>query len=120
MAEKVRSSSARQLLARRCVRCGYDGVTPRGIVLLETFTTSVEIMPECCPSCGCDFGERPPRSYAEMEGLLGRPFAADFDASCRTQRDESSLIQRWLAFLFIIMLMFVAMVYLTAEAFEVQ
>jgi hypothetical protein len=111
MAEKVRSSSARQLLARRCVRCGYDGVTPRGMVLPETFTTSVEIMPDCCPSCGCDFGERP---------LLGRPLAADSDASCRAQRDESSLIQRWLAFLFIIMLMFVAMVYLTAEAFEVQ
>ena len=120
MAEKVRSSSARQLLARRCVRCGYDGITPDDMVLPDSIEPLAGCWPARCPNCDCDFTQRPPRSYAEMEGLLGEAPALESVAHRFDDPDESSLIQRWLAFLFLVMLMFVAMIYLTAAAFELR
>lgn len=54
-----------------------------------------------CPRCGCDFAERPPRSYAEMEGIeLGARPAAPVDA----QTLESRMVERWLAFLFVVII----------------
>jgi hypothetical protein len=77
---------------RQCVACGYAGrfVDRPG----QTH----------CPRCTCDFGERPPKSYAEMEGIdeleprLARATrAGDFDPPQREWR----LVERWLVFLFV-------------------
>lgn len=46
------------LHGRRCVACGFDGPSVH------------HPSADHCERCGCDFLERPPRSYAEMEGLL--------------------------------------------------
>lgn len=76
---------------RQCVACGYSGrfVDRPG----QTH----------CPRCTCDFGSRPPRSYAEMEGIdqlesTGRRRAAPL-ASDPPAR-EWRLVERWLLFLF--------------------
>ncbi|MHC4948327.1 MAG: hypothetical protein ACYTG1_08705 [Planctomycetota bacterium] len=95
----------RRLLRRQCVACGYDGVLLRGGQV------------EYCPRCSCDLQERPPRSYAEMEGLLGHPLT--IDAPLARQRREARFIHRWLAFLFVAMLGLIAILYLTAAAFAV-
>ncbi len=88
--------------------CGYDGVLLRGGAA------------ERCARCGCNLIERPARSYAEMEGLLGQPMTlhaplADHDIA--ELPSEERLIHRWLAFLFITMIGFIALLYLTAAAF---
>jgi hypothetical protein len=98
----------RHLLTRRCVRCGYDGANVN-----RSHTGR-------CPRCGCDLTKRRPRSYAEMEGLLGSPTLIHGTAeerevaapprSVRTQR----LVHRWVAFAFIAMLVTLAIVYLGA------
>src|SRR5262245_33106908 len=60
----------RRLLTRRCVSCGYDGAS---VSRMQTVR---------CPRCACDLLQRPPRSYAEMEGLLGRPIVeVDMEAA---------------------------------------
>ena len=46
-----------RMLARRCVACG------------QAVPATGSLLPACL-ACGCDFHERPPRSYAEMEGLV--------------------------------------------------
>ena len=62
MVGKLKSSS-RTLHERRCVRCGR--ATRRGDPGLDEF------FDWRCAGCGESFFERPPRSYAEMEGLDG-------------------------------------------------
>lgn len=91
-----------RLLTRRCLSCGFDGTCIR--------TRQVD----ACPSCGCDLNERPPRSYAEMEGLLGQPLT--LDAPMTTEVRESRVIQRWLAFLFVAAVGLLAIVALSAAA----
>ncbi len=44
-----------------CLSCGYAGATLQG----DPGDTAL-----VCPSCAEDLYARPPRSYAEMEGLL--------------------------------------------------
>ncbi len=92
-----------RLLQRQCVACGYDGA------LLRAGRA------ERCARCGCDLSERPARSYAEMEGLAepgpSRPFAPPAD----TQRQR--LFRRWLAFMLLVTLLLVVVVYLCAAAF---
>lgn len=106
------------MFARRCVKCGYDGR------LLDSD-------PERCIRCGCDFFTRPPRSYAEMEGLAppmppASPMLSlshlpqslsslSFDVEPYTLR-PSRLVQRWLAFLFLTMIMLLSIFYLAAAA----
>ncbi|MHC4908878.1 MAG: hypothetical protein ACYTF9_04060 [Planctomycetota bacterium] len=80
----------RRLLARRCVACGYDGALLRGGQATQ------------CARCGCDLMDRPARSYAEMEGLVGQPMLAD-DPTPMEAREEG-LIHRWITFLFFAML----------------
>jgi hypothetical protein len=105
MISKVRTLD-RRLLTRRCVSCGYDGAS---VSRLQTAR---------CPRCGCDLLDRPPRSYAEMEGLLGRPMIeVDMEAARQTLADEqrsARLIHRWLALLFLGMLGVLAIAYLAA------
>ena len=57
-----------------CLGCGFDG---RG---LQTGHTEPAWK---CPKCGADLYSRPPRSYAEMEGL-------DDDASCQAALRRSA------------------------------
>ena len=54
---------ARSIHRRICVRCGCDG---RAIERAAAAGTGEA----WCPNCGCDLLRRPPRSYAEMEGLV--------------------------------------------------
>jgi hypothetical protein len=101
-----------RLLARRCLECGYDGAILRGGLA------------EQCPRCGCDLRRRPPRSYAEMEGLIGLPLAVDgrapgSSATLGSASAADTIVQRWLVFLFIWMAMIVAIVCLTAAAITV-
>ena len=90
------------LLKRKCVSCGYDGALLRNG------------QADRCARCGCDLRERPARSYAEMEGLIGQPMT--LDAPLARQLREERLVNRWVLFLFLVMLGTVAFVYLTTQA----
>ena len=77
---------------------------------------------ERCARCGCDLHQRPARSYAEMEGLV------DGASSCgepviRAERPggQSSmavLIERWLWFAFLSLLLIFAIAALAVNAVE--
>jgi len=54
-------SASAKLKRRRCLYCGYDGRILQGERREHTWL---------CPRCGEDLYARPPRSYAEMEGLV--------------------------------------------------
>jgi hypothetical protein len=56
----VRSSVPARHQRRLCLTCGFDGPP------LQHYR---EDAPEACPNCGEDLYARPPRSYAELEGL---------------------------------------------------
>ncbi len=92
-----------KLIVRRCVACGYDGALLRGG------------QAEICARCGCNLRQRPARSYAEMEGLVDQPSTLDEPLS-RPRRDER-FIHRWIIFLFLTALGFIAMLYLAAATF---
>ena len=92
-----------KLYVHRCVACGYDGALLRGG------------QAEICARCGCNLRQRPARSYAEMEGFLGRPFTSDEPA--REPRRDERFIHRWIVFLFLTALGFIAMLYLAAATF---
>jgi hypothetical protein len=107
----IRSRDQSRLHRRQCVACGYSGrfVDRPG----QT----------ACPRCECDFTERPPRSYAEMEGLDELPKAERRDR--RRDRGEPierewRLVERWLAFLFGVTLVGIAVVALGFAAFVVR
>lgn len=79
----IRTIEPRHLL-RRCVGCGL---------------TIRDSEAGACPRCSVDFEERPPRSYAEMEGLLEsdeRPVVLK-----RPAWQERRLVERWLVVAFI-------------------
>lgn len=69
---------------RRCVQCGLAAEAISATQVHE------------CPRCGCDLQARPPRSYAEMEGLheLEAPSPAAADALARARADAAAA--RWL------------------------
>jgi hypothetical protein len=93
-----------RLLMRRCLDCGYDGPQLHGG------------QTDQCPRCGCDLRKRPARSYAEMEGLVGQTIPLDNAIADSIDTRNDSLVQRWLAFLFMAMMGMVAFAYLSAEA----
>lgn len=105
MVGKVKAMD-RHLLRRRCVCCGYDGPA---IALALRRDMDAE-----CPQCGCDYHERPPRSYAEMEGLLGQTVRVD--APVMPAERQQRLIHRWLVFCFVTLIGMIALGYLTAAA----
>lgn len=87
----IRARDLSRLHQRQCVACGYAGrfVDRAG----QTH----------CPRCACDFAERPPKSYAEMEGIdqlepssRRRAMLAASEPPAREWR----LVERWLLFLF--------------------
>ncbi|HWB19495.1 MAG TPA: hypothetical protein VG711_04275 [Phycisphaerales bacterium] len=87
---------------RRCVSCGYDG----GLLLNGQARR--------CARCGCDLTQRPARSYAEMEGLLGQPISLSRPLHAPVRRER--ILQRWLAIVFVALVCMIAIVYLTAAA----
>jgi hypothetical protein len=101
MVENVRSFN-RDLFVRRCVCCGYDGA------LLKAG------LADRCARCGCDLMDRPARSYAEMEGLIGQP--ALIEAPTAIRRASAQFIQRWLVFLFVVLLGLLSLAYLAQAA----
>ena len=102
MVGNVKTAST-DLFVRRCVACGYDGSRLHGADL--------------CPACGCDLRERPARSYAEMEGLIGHPIVLHAPlASERPERWRPGFGRRWLSFLFLVLLGFIVMLYLVTAA----
>lgn len=104
MLQKAKTLDPR-LTVRRCVACGYHGS------LLRNGHAQI------CARCGCDLVKRPARSYAEMEGLLGQPMTLDEPLS--TPRRQERLIHRWLAFLFLTAIGFIALLYLATATFSV-
>jgi hypothetical protein len=96
----------RRLLMRRCVACGYDGALLRGGQAMR------------CARCGCDLRQRPARSYAEMEGLLGHPMTVQAPFEAQDHQRQEHLIHRWLAVLFLAMIGIVAIAFLSAAALE--
>jgi len=100
----MRTASS-HLHVRRCVACGSDDPS------LEDLRT------DRCLCCGCDLIDRPPRSYAEMEGLpedapfVLRPFPA------RPVRDHR-ILHRWLLFLFMVGIAGFFVLALVAEVFS--
>ncbi len=94
-----------RLFTRRCVVCGYDGALLRGGYA------------ERCARCGCDLQDRPARSYAEMEGLVGHPVR--FERPGAEQQHAQQLRHRWLVFVAVALLGLVAIVYLTAAALSI-
>jgi len=56
----VRPAITTRMTRRMCLSCGHSGRALQGDRGLTTFQ---------CPSCGADLYARPPRSYADLEGL---------------------------------------------------
>ncbi len=99
MVGKLKSIDQR-LFEPKCLQCGKhcglgDGLARR------------------CANCGCDFCERPPRSYAEMEGLIGQPVT--IDSPMEPWRCEARFLQRWLAFIFVVMMSLMILLFLAGE-----
>lgn len=101
MAEQVHDLQSR-LLRRRCVACGYDGSLLRAPSLRS------------CPRCTCDLTQRPARSYAEMEGLIGQPIRVPVTLPQRVPT-PNRLIERWLLFAFLALLFIITIAGLAAE-----
>ena len=95
----------RRMLVRRCVACGSEGALLHGCQSRR------------CARCGCDLRRRPPRSYAEMEGLLGMA-APPLPEEIGEERVQERLLHRWLAFLFFSLLVMVAMMSLASATFS--
>ena len=71
----------RRHLRRRCVQCGLSA---------DAIPAS---QPMECPRCGCDLAERPPRSYAQMEGLDADAPARDTERELAEARVHATAIQ---------------------------
>jgi len=103
----IRAKDRSRLHRRHCVACGYSG----------RFVDRTN-QPQC-PRCACDFAVRPPKSYAEMEGLdEAEPTArrrAHAGASSEPTR-EWRLVERWLVFLFLASMLAISMLALTIAA----
>jgi hypothetical protein len=104
----IRARDLSRLHQRQCVACGYAG-------------RFVERPNQAnCPRCNCDFGERPPRSYAEMEGIDQLEPRAARAARARVQDPparEWRLVERWLLLLFGMAAIVVAVLALGLAAF---
>ncbi|MCA9312282.1 MAG: hypothetical protein KDA21_13795 [Phycisphaerales bacterium] len=58
---QLREALPSRLTKKTCLSCGYHGRALQGERGLSVYQ---------CPACDADLYARPPRSYAEMEGLL--------------------------------------------------
>ena len=81
---------------RRCLHCGA--------------AADDEPLPDVCQECGGDFLRRPPRSYAEMEGIEDTILPPSPSAQAWSAWREQMLVERWIWFLFALgLLMVIAM-----------
>ena len=85
----ARVASSSPLVQRTCLRCGYRGDELQRLGELAAYR---------CPDCGQDLYARPPRSYAEMEGLIVESVGADHTphASARHKVGPASRRPGWL------------------------
>lgn len=92
-----------ELLVRRCLACGVP-------------VARTALLGERCRRCGCDFRERPPRTYAEMEGFAedvddAALLAIDVHPSAEWSFDDPiarrrrRIVGRWIAFGLIVALL---------------
>ena len=92
-----------ELSLRMCCACGCnDGPLQAAARMLEEEAVGFSLPAPCCPECGCDLEERPPMSYAQMEGLheIAPPSRADVWAEAL----ESRTIERWVGTSFVVLL----------------
>lgn len=92
---------------RRCLSCGYAG--PLADLDIDATEASADHHhgadehgsdPLVCPRCACDFRVRPPRSYAEMEGLTERGTTRRHRRTHTTAHAiDIGLRTRWVGFL---------------------
>ena len=85
-----------------CLRCGCTDAPLQ--VSREELEDPVDFgrPAPSCPECGCDLEERPPMSYAEMEGLVDTP-AGPSRADAWAEALESRSIERWVGTSFIVL-----------------
>lgn len=74
----------RRHLRRRCVGCGLAAEAINAGSIDE------------CPRCGCDLSARPPRSYAEMEGLFDLDAAEVPEPAALARARADAAAARWL------------------------
>ena len=74
------------ILLQRCVCCGSE-------------VTRIPATYRCL-HCDCDFDHRPPRSYAEMEGIQTVRQTPSPEYRAWSEWREQALVERWLWFLF--------------------
>jgi len=103
MATKIDTIPPRHFV-RRCMSCGYDGPAIRA-----TLSTH-------CPLCGCDLIERPPRSYAELEGFVELRAVAERQP-VGLDPEHGRMLQKWVAFTFFAIFIVGTLAYLTIAAF---
>ena len=88
-----RSSNVFNASALRCVKCGHR--LSEDLHKPKTRSTCT------CSKCGCDLGNRPPMSYARMEGFLGELAAPESDEPVAEQSWDhclqERLTERWVA-----------------------
>ncbi|TVQ77692.1 MAG: hypothetical protein EA380_07065 [Phycisphaeraceae bacterium] len=99
---------ARGLKARMCLGCGYRGREFQGERLHRTYT---------CPNCNADLYARPPRSYAELEGLDASPVPCErVSITIEPPPARSRGLDRWAgrAEWLVILLLAIALVLATA------
>ncbi len=113
MAGKATHTPRSHLFVKRCVACGYE-------CRMLDHTAA-------CLRCGCDLVERPPRSYAEMEGIVDLAPQARSPREMRESRwldqpdslpamESNQTIKRWLLFLILSILLLITIAALAAAA----
>ncbi len=107
------TKTRRDLFVRRCLACGYDGVLLQGGDPGGVGGAGGAEVAECCELCGCDFILRPPRSYAEMEGLDERPISTETLIAGGGHRQA---LERWLTFAVLVLVGLGLLMYLGRAA----
>ena len=107
----IRSRDLSRLHRRQCVACGYAGRFVDRPGQLH------------CPRCTCDFTERPPKSYAEMEGLEDADLASkrrQRSAYLEPEQRDWRMISRWAVFFCGVAIVAISVVVLGFAAFVVR
>lgn len=84
----TRTRSAVWMHTKVCPRCGYHGWEIQSPESGDRAASPAETFE--CPSCGGDLYARPPRSYAEMEGLTASDSHGRAVHSVHAARSDSS------------------------------
>ena len=63
-----------------------------------------------CEQCGCDLAERPPMSYAAMEGFLEVQSDEPTDADAWLEEQRIRIVERWVGTVFLGLLAAILMI----------